>query len=240
MGKIFVNRISDQNELKTDAAKKLSSLFTANKQYPVLFLSSGGSVFDFYDLVAIPSGAKNITFSVLDERISREWKIRNFARFQKTKLYKQLIENDATILTHGVKPNEDLDSYAGRFGHQLKNWLTSYPNGKIIITQGIGTDGHTAGIVPFTDNPAEFKRLFLDPNEYIVGYDAHGRNPFRYRVTVTMSFMKMVDYAVFYMAGPEKRRAYELVFAKSGQINEVPGRIVRYMKNVYYYTDYNK
>jgi len=55
-----------------------------------------------------------------------------------------------------------LEKLAHRYESSLFEWAKKHPEGKIIATMGIGFDGHTAGIMPYPENPETFARLFED------------------------------------------------------------------------------
>ena len=108
----------------------------------------------------------------------------------------------------------------------------------MVITQGIGEDGHTAGIMPYPENSALFKSLFDDPEKWVVGYDAEGRNEHPLRVTVTLSFLReVVDHSIVYAVGDGKKEALRQVLAETGTLWQTPARIIHEMRNVMLFTD---
>jgi len=49
--------------------------------------------------------------------------------------------------------------------------------------------------------------------------------------------LRMVDHAVVYVVGEEKRATFERVLAENGALAETPARIIREMKDVRLFTD---
>ena len=219
-------RCNSKEEAKAKAADGLDNLFHEIRG-PVLFLSSGGSSLELLDGLQI---GENVTVSVLDERYSTDPTVHNFAQFF------ERIRPNAFIDTR-VGQNETLQQLAERFEKELREWKNKNPGGKIMITQGMGSDGHTAGIMPYPENPQLFKELFENTEHWVVGYDAKEKNEYPMRVTVTMPFLRTADYSIAYITGEKKKPAFERVLAKLGSLADTPARIMREMKNVQLFTD---
>jgi len=214
--KIF--RYKTKEEAKQAAARKLNQLLGAQEE-PILFLASGGSSLKLLEGIRLEN---HVTVSVLDERYSPDPAINNFAQLFK------IIQPEKFIDTR-VRPQETLQQLAERFEQGLREWKRKNPNGKIIITQGMGSDGHTAGIMP---------GVSFDDKRWVVGYDAKEKSKFPLRVTTTYSFLRdQVDYSIAYITGEEKRNAFKKLLAEKGRLIETPARIMREMKQVEIFTD---
>ncbi len=234
--RIIRNR--DRAKLKKKAARFLQEVFLKeNKTKPILLLLSGGSALELLPYVDASLLGANTTISVLDERWSDDSLASNFAKIAATEFYKEAKDAGACFIDTRVREGESRNAFAERFDHALKKWKRAHPDGIILATQGIGEDGHTAGIFPYPENPALFQKLFEDKNKWVVGYDAKEKNPYPFRVTVTLPFLRdHVDFSVVYLAGEEKRAAFEKVIAPDGTPWETPGRIVREMKDARIFT----
>lgn len=224
-----VVRQSTKEEALQEVARHLNEVFHVHANVPILFLSSGGSALELLEGVHL---AENVTVSVLDERYSKNPTVNNFA---------QLFGNihPTTFIDTRVKDNETLRQLAERFEKELRLWKEKNPSGKVIITQGVGSDGHTAGIMPYPENPELFRQLFDAPDHWVVGYDAtKGKNEYPLRVTVTMPFLReVVDHSLVYVTGESKKEALARILSSQGNLWETPGRIIREMKNVKIFTD---
>lgn len=217
---IEVLRFKTREEAIERAGRKLNELFLSHQHVPILFLSSGGSALELLDEIEISYLPKNLMVGVLDERVSSDPKASNAAQLKQTSFFMKLQERGVPFL----------DIFKGEFTH---------PQGKIIITQGVGADGHTAGIFPFPEDPKKFQELFENKEHLAVEYDAEGKTEYPRRLTVTMPFLRQVDHSVVFVAGEGKRGALERVLAKEGSLYETPSRIVHEMRQVSIFTDIN-
>ena len=102
---------------------------------------------------------------------------------------------------------------------------------------GMGPDGHTAGIMPFPEDENRFDVLFQNSEKWVVGYDAEEKNQYPLRVTTTIPFLRMVDYALLYCVGENKKEALKRVLADGGVYAETPARVIREMATTHIVTD---
>lgn len=213
-----VVRCKTKEEARTKATDELNNLFLKISN-PVLFLASGGSCLELLEGLYI---GENGMVSVLDERYSTDPAVQNFA---------QLLErvHPITCIDTRVREHETLGQLAQRFEKELREWKEKNPNGNMVITQGMGQDGHTAGIMP--------QIVFDDEKKWVAGYDAKERNEYPLRVTCTFTFLRQVDYSIAYITGEKKKEALLRLLAEEGTLEETPARIMREMKNVKIFTD---
>lgn len=196
-----------------DAAKQAGALLSGLLvQKPLLLFLSGGSSLDLLDYTDTSGLNEQVAIGVLDERGD------NFARLRETRFFAEAQKKGIHTM--------DLEEGA------LRAW-----KGRIVITLGIGPDGHTAGILPYPEDAAAFEILFNDPNHWVVGYDAAGKNPYPLRVTVTLPFLRQVDASVVYACGKGKKEALTRLIAREGSLAETPARITCEMKRVSLFTD---
>lgn len=235
---MHIVRAKDKDEALNKAAQALSELFEEQYRKPTLFLSAGGSSLGILQFVDPMHLGSHLCIGVTDERYSENPEINNFAKLMATPLYGEARNRDAEFIDTRIKDGESLESLAERFEKSLRNWKTAHPEGRVLITQGIGPDGHTQGILPYQENPDLFKKLFDNPERWAVGYDAEDKNEFPLRLTVTMPFLRdVVDFAIVYMVGENKKEALRGILAEQGNLVQTPGRIIREMKNVTVFTD---
>lgn len=203
-----------KEEARTNATDGLNNVLGRISD-PILFLSSGGSSLELLDDMQEEDLGSEVTVSVLDERYSRDHAVNNFAQ-----LFEKM--QPKTFIDTRVQQGETLQQLAQRFERELRAWKRHNPHGAIVITQGMGSDGHTAGIMP--------GYVFDNPGQWVAGYDA--------RVTTTLVFLReMVDYSVAYVTGAKKREALKRLLAREGTLSETPARIMREMKHVKLFTD---
>lgn len=93
---------------------------------------------------------------------------------------------------------------------------------------GIGTDGHTAGILPYT--------FAVLNNELLCAYDTELYE----RITITPSTIKMLDEAIVYAVGKTKWPVIEKLIFDDLSINEQPSQVLKKVPLLTIFTDYTK
>jgi 6-phosphogluconolactonase/glucosamine-6-phosphate isomerase/deaminase len=294
-----VYRYKSSQEAKSMAAKQVSRFLQEAHAVPTLLLLSGGSSLAMADEVNVSQLGKHVTIGMLDERHSIDPSVNNFAQFSGRKLYQQGKAKEVQYIDtrvilkdiHGQEVPETLEELTERMQKELRDWRAKNPKGRVVITQGIGEDGHTAGIMPHVFDRHRFEGRFENEAEWVVGYDTAERprrgaesfaapkeahvfagNPtpfsgksslfgsqdplvgvvkafwaarssaaghgYPLRVTVTFPFLReIVDHAVVYAVGRNKRAALERVLLERKRIWEIPARIIHQMKDVTVFTD---
>jgi len=224
---------SDKNEASLACARELNVLLKVSK--PLLLLLSGGSALDILQFIDHGNLDKQLTISVLDERYSKDPKVNHFLQLKKTKFYKKANRAGCIFFSTEVL-DEPLIKLASKFEYALRTWKKQHPEGKVIVIQGIGSDGHTAGIMPYPDDKARFDKLFLQ--NWVVGYDAGSKNQYPQRITVTLKFLQeMVYKSLVYAVGEEKQGILEKIFKGNLSLNILPASVINSMKNVSLFTD---
>ena len=218
------------------AAETLNEFLKANRGNAVLLLFSGGSALAISDFVGEELLAENLTVSVVDERFTADPALSNFAAMQATPFYELAQDKGVSFIGTLPRPGETLAQISHRFGHALDEWRTEHPQGKIFAVLGMGADGHTAGIFPLKTQETEFRRLFLGQDR-VVGYNNGGQKPPPERFTVTLSFFKLIDQAVIFVSGQEKKPVLEAVLEKIGKLNELPALGWQEIKSAEIFTD---
>jgi len=203
------------------AAKAVEEIFKKYTNHPILFLVSGGSPIEILKYLPKELFDDRVTVGVSDERFSTDPTINNFAQimFLPAKHWIDTRPQEA----------ETLEGLGVRFDTALKNWKQKNPTGKIVITQGIGLDGHTTGQMPGC--------IFDDSNVWAVGYDAGNKNKYPLRVTTTMPFLRLVDDSVMYVCGKDKEEPLKRTLASEGDLSVTPSRIIHHMKHCLLFTD---
>lgn len=232
-----VVRCKTKENANTRAGEALNALLERFQRHPILLLCSGGSSLETLQGVRGEALGTHVTISVLDERYSKDSSINNFAQLSETNFFKRAEGQKCQCIDTRVREEETLEQFARRFENGLRSWKSQHEEGTIIITQGIGKDGHTAGIFPFPEDPKKFQELFENKEVLSVRYNAAGKTEYPERVTVTFPFLRQVDHSVVFVVGEEKRNALERVLAKEGALHETPARIVHEMREVLIFTD---
>lgn len=235
--KIF--RHPDKFQVLKEATNALNNLLEERKNLPTLLLLSGGSALNLLVGVQSKNLGPHLTIGMLDERYSKDSEVNNFARFRKTKFYRRALEAGPSFIDTRIQGDESLDEFAKRFENELRNWVQGNPEGMVISTQGVGIDGHTAGIMPYPENPKLFKNLFENNERWAVGYDAtSAKNKYPLRVTVTIPFLQnVVDVSIVYVSGDDKLDALNKILSPKGTLWETPARIIRSERSIMMFTN---
>ncbi len=224
---------SHEEEARLAAQALLKADLKLAAAQPILFLSSGGSCLHLLEgLDASDFSLHHLTLGILDERITTDLTSRNLERLLLTDFFKQATAGGCSVLDWRQAIDEPLEQQAQRFETALRTWINQHTNGQIIATLGLGADGHTAGVLPLSEDRVLFSSLF-DGSAWVAGYDAKIKSPFPYRVTVTLSFLREhVTHAILFVTGKEKRAALDALLAPEGALETTPGRIIQNMKDV--------
>lgn len=233
-----ITKETDSTKLFQLAADKLNELLESNSENAILLMLSGGSALKLLEKINSDFLAPEITITVLDERYSEDTSINNFAQITQTSFYATAVEKGCHFIGTTVKEGQTLEECAADFEAGLRTWKEENPEGKVIITQGMGPDGHTSGIMPFPEDHEDFDKFFQG-ERWVVGYDAGNKNPYSERFSTTITFLKdIVDYSVLYITGKEKQEILTKALSEKGNIYKTPIEVIKEMKGeVYLFTD---
>lgn len=218
----------------SDITRKLKE-FRDTERRDVLFLSSGGSsigVLDFIDESAI---GPYLTIGIFDERFDPTNKTSNYAQLRRTGFYQKAVQRGCRLIDTMTQRGQTKEELADYYEQELRSWRARHPRGAILATMGIATDGHTAGIMPFPEDPERFRALF-EGERWIIAYDTGTKNPFPLRVTTTFTFLRYVDLVGIFVVGKEKAPAFKRMLS-GDDCAELPVRIIKTLPRGAIYTD---
>lgn len=225
-----------REEAKAAAGEYLNELFKQSENKPLLFLASGGSALEVLDYIGSSSLSENITIIMADERFSEKAEENNFLQMQKTDFYVLAEENNVNFIGSLPRPGENIFDLRSRLELAILNWIKENREGKIAALFGMGADGHTAGIFPFTENPKEFTKLF-ENQQILTAYDAGEKTQFPKRITTTPAFFQKIDEAVLFACGNDKKEKIKEFLKGDGQPHELPALLLYKCKNLSVFTD---
>lgn len=183
---LTINQEPGSEAAAAAAGEALNNFLAENRETPVLLMLSAGSALSLLDYVGQKSLGENLTVAVLDERFSTDEKTNNFARLQHTDFYAMAMEVEVSFFGSLPRPGETMHDLAARMEKNLRTWKSENPHGIIVATLGMGKDGHTAGIFPFSDAEG-FNKMFAGEN-WVAICDVGAKHEFHLRVTATAFF----------------------------------------------------
>ncbi len=217
-----------------DISRKLKE-FRDVERRDVLFLSSGGSALGVLDRIDESVIGPYLTIGIFDERYDPSNKTSNYAQLRKTAFYQRAVQRGCRLIDTSTQRGQTQEELADFYENELRSWRARHPRGAIMATMGTAIDGHTAGIMPFPEDPSRFHELF-ERERWIVSYDATGKNPYPKRVTTTYTFLRYVDLVGIFLVGAEKGPMFKKLL-EGDDCTLVPGRIMKTLPRGAVYTD---
>lgn len=188
-----------------NSAKRNTDIISSqlSRKNNVTWLLAGGSAINIYremlDLIKLDLDFSRLSISLGDERYSKNpaHKDATWPIFEKLELFVELKKLGANIFQ--ILSGKSIEKDADRFNNFLKDRLRD--SDFILCNLGVGTDSHTAGILPMDD-----KELFEETypeNRLAVGHKHGGVHP--KRITVTPGFLKKANKITVFMIGSDKK-----------------------------------
>lgn len=232
--------IESSSEPALKAGEYINDLLSANAGKQILLMVAGGSARAVLDYIDPEYITKNITVCVTDERYTDDMSENNFDVLQTLPFYEALIASEGYCINTSLLSGRDsstVEIVAERFQKDLEEWLAEFPKGIIIGLYGMGNDGHTAGIIPGIYKGDDFEAKFNGHNSVTTVIDTEGKSSFPERITTTFSFMRKVNFPVFYITGENKTDMLKKSLSDTIILEEVPARIMKELKGAVIFTD---
>ncbi len=226
----FRFHIFSAEKVAVEAAHSLAKILTdsLSQNKSVLLLLSGGSAIKMYGYIFqfLETGThlQHLNLGLADER---------FGPFGHPDSNEQQLR-DAGV----IKAFEDRGAHF--FGMLTQDHLNEKETAKraatiyrrlfeeadtIILSAGIGEDGHTLGWLP-TQTRKEFMHLYDSPAD-VTFYTLDPRNspnPFRSRLTLTLTAAKKAHRMFVFAQGKNKRMALQKLTQEVGPVHTIPAR----------------
>ena len=217
-------KLKDQAEAVEILAKKIEGYLKQDKK--VLWLLSGGSnilleveILNILKSKFSESLKENLAVTLTDERYG------NIGHADSNWI--QLLQNGFDIsvvralpVLCGLEPNETVIKF-GKNYRDLEAWAD------VIIGQfGIGSDGHTAGVLPNTVGvTAPGTACFYEGGQY-------------QRITLTLKTIRNIDVAYTFAYGDSKKDVVEKLKNESLSLEEMPAQVLKEVGESYLYSNY--
>jgi len=199
----------------TEEAKKV--LYKICDKNTVLFLSGGKTPKPLYEELAKEQKLKVGAVAMVDDRYglpmhpnSNEQMIANTGLFQ----YARTVDIPVYLQ---LKRRLSIKDTTKEYDETVRYLFKNFP--KRIAVLGIGSDGHTAGILPM------YHILIYDTtnkNSLVSAFE-YQEGEFKERISLTFKALSEMDHLILLVFGEEKKKALEEMF-KKGPIEQVPAR----------------
>lgn len=218
-----------------------ASLSSALARRPVLWLLSGGSATKVYAQLAgnldLELAPDQLVVGLVDERYDTgpHHASANDTAIRQTGLIDRLEQLGATYFP--VLQGLTLQEETARYNRLIEGYIMQEQR-RVVAVLGVGTDGHTAGILSQPD-VAQFEQDF-DANALVVGYENNG--PFPERITLSLAALRLVDVAIVVVADPAKQDIVKKIADRANRkrFNRWPATIVQEMDNVIMFVPWKK
>ena len=215
-------------------AHKLEKTIEAYAPDPVLVLYAGGSALKIFEHLNLDAETQVRTiWCAGDERVSGESNLNNYLQ-----LKERLLDHaqEFTLVDSVGATEESPKSFSARMNSELEKIFSAHKNLHVISIQGMGEDGHTAGIFPLPED--RFQDVYEHDSTYVPVH-LEGLT-IDSRASITPAFIESrVDVLFGYVAGEAKKMTLESLKNDSKAIHEMPAQIFKTHKNCDVYTDLN-
>jgi 6-phosphogluconolactonase/glucosamine-6-phosphate isomerase/deaminase len=213
------------------AGEQLASILQKHTNTPTLLMLSGGSALAMLEHVPARALRQNLTITTLDERYSIDPKVNNFNQIITTEFYQLAQAQNVSEISTLIENDETFAQAAKRFELALQNWRATHPQGVIIATMGVGTDGHTSGIFPNSTTPKTSDWVMT---ERLI----NTTHTCPERISVTPLFLReQVSEAISYIVGEQKRDVLQQLKQPDCSPAVMPACIIKEMRAVTIVTD---
>ena len=220
------------HDVKGEAGRALTKLLEEERTCPILLMLSGGSALSLLECVDEAVLGPHITLTVLDERYTKDPAVHNFTQLTRTQFFERCSARGVRSISTEILEGETGDEVAQKWENALRAWKAEYPDGVIIVTMGVGADGHTAGI--FTGEYA----VDFSGDAWVVSYHVPKEvHQYQDRITVTDIFLKTyVDKVIVYAEGDEKQNIISMLDTETCKRAQYPACILKEMHEVYVFS----
>lgn len=207
----------DSMEKGIDRAK--DALYDQVDNKTVLFLSGGKTPQQLYTTLAKEKGIRPAAVGMSDERFGKPMHENSNEKMVRDSGFLPFLDDKKIPFYSMLYDGIDRTQAAKAYDEEVRDLFFKFPKSVGIL--GIGTDGHTASIMPnredFTDPLFDADRKYL--------YVSEINDPKKYgeRLTMTFAGLSLLDYLIVFVFGSEKKDAMQKIFTP-GPLEETPAR----------------
>jgi 6-phosphogluconolactonase/glucosamine-6-phosphate isomerase/deaminase len=209
---------------KEDAGAHITAVLKEKSDVPTLLVLSGGSCAQILPHLRIEARTAPLVIAFGDERFTTTKEGNHYAQFRESDFYRELPEENISLVPSLPLPGEDHQSFAKRMNDAYETFLDAYPNAYALGIFGIGEDGHTAGIFPGPEK--EFLQTYRRTEEYCIPV-VYLQSRYPQRISVTPAFIEdVLDEVVLFATGTNKcENILDYMFNRSFEEYQIPALI---------------
>ncbi len=186
----------------------------------VLFLSGGATPKSLYASLAKDGIIHPAAVGLVDERYGKKFHEASNERMIQDTNFLDFLDKKNIPFYPILQKNMSREKASEAYDKITRDLFFHFP--KSIAVMGIGTDGHTASIIPnrkdFTDP------LFAEgKNQLFVGDFNDTHSDYKERIGMTFAGLALIDFFIILAFGKEKKKALQQMFVP-GSLEEVPSR----------------
>jgi len=230
-------------DIVEQTAQKVSATLTESVsvyEHVFLLLSAGSWVSVYQSMAPLLASRDmgNLTVGLVDERyVPKGHADSNDRQISDSHLIKNLVSQGATYIPvlQDIDPGPTMTTLIANTAYG--EIFSHHPH--VIMTLGLGPDGHTAGILP-SSSASLFDARFHDHAD-LVYYEttpSETANPYTKRITISPSSIQKADEIIIYAAGAAKKPIIDRIETSDDPPYLFPAGILRPLSDrVTVYTD---
>jgi 6-phosphogluconolactonase/glucosamine-6-phosphate isomerase/deaminase len=190
----------------------------------VLYLSGGSTPKELYRIFAQEEFLRPGAAGMIDERFGKKLHAdSNEAMIKDSGLLAYFYMLDIPFYPMLTGSSNSRNEVSVSYDKICRRLLSVFPRHIGIL--GIGTDGHTAGIIP---NRTDFKNPMFERSQkdLLVSDFFDANSPYGQRVSMTFLGLSLLDLCIVISFGQEKKNALESIF-EDGSRESVPARFFK-------------
>lgn len=185
----------------------------------VLFLSGGRTPRQLYEVLAKEKVIKPAAVGMSDERFGKPMHENSNEKMVQDSGLLPYLESKKIPFYSMLYEGIDRVQAAKAYDEEVRDLFFKFPKSVGIL--GIGTDGHTASIMP---NREDFIDPLFDPaRKYLYVSEINDPKKYGERLTMTFAGLSLLDYVIVFVFGSDKKEAMKKIFTP-GSLEEIPGR----------------
>lgn len=186
----------------------------------VLFLSGGNTPKPLYEVLAKEEILKPAALAMVDERYGEGVHEKSNEKMIRATGLVAAVERYGAPFYPILRKGLSIEETAKEYDKVARDIFFNFP--KSVAIMGVGTDGHTAGILPETRNMKSEIRNTSNNHEFVTSYTSEKMEPPQ-RITLTFAGLALIDFFIVFIFGKDKKKVLPQML-EGGSVEEMPAR----------------